>query len=149
MPLKVRGTCARCGQVVDTEAAAGRATWKGPCPKAECKGIVTARRVRADPAEPPAAEPAKTTPTTTRTKRKVPRVGYATTAGRGKPASGGAAPQLQRAPEPTPGPAPTDGPERPPQPPGAGRDEPRPKKPVRAEHPESGPQRAPYDFLGW
>lgn len=44
--LKVKGTCKKCGRVVETTAPKGRATWRGKCPKRGCDARVVARRVR-------------------------------------------------------------------------------------------------------
>jgi hypothetical protein len=154
--VKVRGIC-KCGRVVNTEATLDRygrqrATWRGPCPRKGCDGVITARRVRDD--APPPADDKTNEPKPKKQRRKVTKVSYGN-APHDQPAP------VQRVPgaadEPAAGPAAAGGREpadRPTDAAGAG-DQPGPpaeqprRRPARAAHPESGRRRAPYEFLGW
>ncbi len=65
-PIRVRGECPRCGEVVETDAGfdgRGRAkvTWRGPCPADGCEGRIIAKRVpgQTDPGPTEDTSPAK------------------------------------------------------------------------------------------
>jgi hypothetical protein len=139
-PIAVRGRC-KCGQVVETHAPKGRASWRGNCPRKGCEEVVTARRVRGaaqpPPADPPAA-PARRAST-------IPKVGgYERATPRRGPAAVGNPDEPAARPGPTGdgGTEPSGGDNGPPA---AG------KPPVRAAEPEARSGRAqPYaDLFGW
>lgn len=55
--VPVRGTCTKCGTVVETNAAAGNTQWRGRCPKEGCTAWVIAKRVPTDERPPEATAP--------------------------------------------------------------------------------------------
>ena len=80
--LKVKGKCRACSQVVEVVAAAGRATWKGPCPHCKEAGRpdseVVCRRDRSatPPAEDERVPDAAATTRGRPVRSKVKKVGY-------------------------------------------------------------------------
>ena len=154
VPLAVRGVCPKCRHVVNTHADKGRATWRGPCPVKDCKGVVVARRVK-DPADvtpEPAQSPQEPAPAGKTRRRPVRADGYVS--------APEAAPEAElpvsrpgvRAPaQRTAGQPPTDGGGTDPT---AGRDTARPdpgveQRPARADHPEHRSHATPYGHLGY
>ena len=71
-PLAVRGVCPDCGRVVTTQAPAGRATWRGQCPRKGCGGYVVARRIRNPDDVPPPDSPTATEGDTDATDESAP-----------------------------------------------------------------------------
>lgn len=154
LPLKVRGTCGKCGHVVTTTAAKGRATWRGPCPAEGCDGKVYASRIKEpEKTKPGAGAPADTTPPPAagRPRRtKVVRVrGYTRSTDAGpKPAGSDVRPPAGTSDGPAAGGAGDDA-GKPAQRPPAAKD--GPKRPPRADRTEAGtrPARAPHAASGY
>jgi len=154
--VKVRGSCPKCGHVVDTEAPRDRVTWRGPCPRKhagkKCDGRIVARRVagadeptdsdveqHADvPKEPRKSRVVKVSngPVRTDDRGTTPPVRPATDPGSGASGGGNGRPDRDDAGKPA-------GDVKPPADAAPGR------RPAAATHPESGP-RGPYSHLfGW
>jgi hypothetical protein len=147
--LQVHGKCPKCGHEFDTVAMKNRVTWRGPCPVEGCGQTVVARRKKAgehhqvheekEPATAPESKPDS--------RRRVVKVsGYtrAVRAADSEPA--GVRPDPQPATRPAPATSPSTGGEPTGEP---GRQPERRPDPVRADGPEHGRHRAPYDFVGW
>ncbi|GAA1706614.1 hypothetical protein GCM10009765_65090 [Fodinicola feengrottensis] len=137
--LRVRGACPKCKRIVSHFAPKGRTTWRGPCPKPDCGGIVFARRIPdSEAATAPTATPDGDPPTETPKPTGTPRKKIVKVQAYERAVRPGAEldPNVQPTPPPgSPDPGADAGKPRPEQPTAGGPD-PKPGPPVKADRPE-------------